>query len=91
MALIGTITKPNYTENLETGKIYYQLSDVVNKIWDKVSFWKRSSDVYFNNGLSAQVALGSIDQITNSLTSNSSRLAATSYAVKQLQDQINLL
>lgn len=38
------------TENIITGKFYRILTDSVNMIWDRLSFWKKSSDVEFEDG-----------------------------------------
>lgn len=38
------------TENIVTGKFYRILTDVTNDVWDRLSFWKKASDVEFEDG-----------------------------------------
>ena len=40
----------NMTENIVTGKFYRILTDVTNDVWDRLSFWKKASDVEFEDG-----------------------------------------
>ncbi len=41
-------------ERIITGKKYRLLSDITNKIWDRISFWTAASDVEFSNGKNAE-------------------------------------
>ena len=41
------------TENIVSKK-YRILTDAVNKVYDRISFWTKSSDVYNNNGKNLQ-------------------------------------
>lgn len=79
------------TENIVSGKKYRILTDAINKVYDRISFWCKASDVEFNSGSNAQTTLGSITGISDSLTSTSSNVAASAYAVKQLNDKITKL
>lgn len=38
------------TENQVVGKLYRILTDKTNNIWDRISFWKKASDVEFDDG-----------------------------------------
>ena len=38
------------TENIVLGKFYRVLTNVSSDIWDRLSFWKKASDVELNNG-----------------------------------------
>ena len=38
------------TENTVLGKFYRILTDVTNDVWDRISYWKKASDVEFNDG-----------------------------------------
>lgn len=38
------------TENNVLGRFYRILTDVTNDVWDRLSYWKKASDVEFNNG-----------------------------------------
>lgn len=42
------------TENLVTGKKYRILTDAVNDVWDRISFWAKASDVYFDDNTTAE-------------------------------------
>lgn len=79
------------TENIVTGKKYRILKDATNKIWDVMSFWGKAKDVEFDDGKNAETKLGNIQGITSSLASDSSSIAASANAVKQLNDKITKL
>jgi hypothetical protein len=79
------------TENIVTGKKFRILTDATNKIYDRISFWTKASDVEFNDGGTAESKLGSISGVTDSLTSTSSSIAASAAAVKGLNDKITEL
>ena len=79
------------TENIVSGKKYRILTDAVNKVYDRISFWCKASDVEFNSGSNAQTTLGSITGISDSLTSTSSNVAASAASVKALNDKITEL
>ena len=42
------------TENLVSGKKYRILTDAVNDVWDRISFWTKASDVYYNDNTTAE-------------------------------------
>ena len=79
------------TENIVTGKHYRILTDLTNSVWSRISFWKKASDVELNYGSNLQTTCGSITGITDSLTSTSSTVCASSKAVKQLNDKLTAL
>ena len=78
------------TENIVSKK-FRILSDATNKVWNRISFWCKASDVEFNNGNKEQTTLGSITGISDSLTSTSSNVAASAASVKALNDKITEL
>ena len=81
------------SETIVTGKKYRILTDVAQKVWQRVSFWTKSSDVEFNDGKTAETKVGAISGITDSLVSNSSNIAASAKAVSELNgnlDNINV-
>lgn len=53
-------------ENVVTGRKYRHCTDVQAKLWERISFWKKASDVEFDDGRSAQIKIGSIKGITTS-------------------------
>jgi hypothetical protein len=79
------------TENIVTGKAYRVMMDLQNGIWNKISFWKKASDVYDNNNKPLQTTIGAIAGITDSLTSTSSNVVASAKAIKELNDKITEL
>ena len=79
------------SEQIVTGKKYRILTDVAQKIWQRVSFWTKSSDVEFNDGKTAETKVGAIDGITDSLVSTSSNIAASAKAVSELNGNIDKL
>ena len=78
------------SEQIVTGKKYRILTDVAQKVWQRVSFWTKSSDVEFDDGKTAQNKVGAINGITDSLVSNSSNIAASAKAVSELNGNINV-
>ena len=78
------------SEQIVTGKKYRILTDVAQKVWQRVSFWTKSSDVEFNDGKTAETKVGAISGITDSLVSTSSNIAASAKAVSQLNGNIKV-
>lgn len=78
-------------ENIVTGRKFRKLIDETNKLWQRISIWTKASDVEFNDGKTAQNKVGSINGVTDSLTSTSSNIAASAKAVKTLNDKITQL
>ena len=48
------------TINTVTGKKYRILKDAVNKVWDTISFWTASTDVSFEDGMTAEQKIGDV-------------------------------
>ena len=67
------------------------MTDLANSVWSRCSFWKKASDVETNSGNNLETTCGSITGITDSLTSTSSTVCASSNAVKQLNDKLTAL
>jgi hypothetical protein len=78
------------TENI-VSKPYKVLTDATNKIWGKISYWKKASDVYNDNGKSLEEIFGGITGVTSSLSTASNTLIANAYAIKQLNDKLEAL
>lgn len=53
-------------ENVVTGRKYRHCTDVQAKLWERISFWKKASDIEFDDGRSAQTKVGAIKGITTS-------------------------
>lgn len=75
-------------ETISTGNKYRRLKDATNKVWQRLSFWTKASDVEFDNGTTAQASLGNITGITDSVNSNSSTVAASANAVYTLNSNL---
>ena len=78
-------------EQIATGRKFRKLADETTKLWQRMSFWKKASDIEFNDGKSAENKVGAINGITDSLTSTSSNIVASAAAVKALNDKITAL
>ena len=75
-------------ETIVTGRKFRKCIDAVNKTWQRISFWTKSSDVEFEDGKNAETKLGAIDGITDSLVDTSSRMAASAKAVSTLNNNL---
>lgn len=78
-------------EQIVTGRKFRKLVDEATKLWQRISFWTKASDVEFNDGKTAEEKLGKINGITNSLNSNSSNIVLSAAAGNNLQSQITQL
>ena len=78
-------------ETIVTGRKFRKLADETTKLWQRMSFWKKASDIEFNDGKNAENKVGAINGITDSLTSTSSNIVASAAAVKALNDKITAL
>lgn len=75
-------------ETISTGNKYRRLKDASTKLWQRLSFWTKASDVEFDNGATAETSLGNIQGITDSVNSNASNIAASAAAVNTLNSNI---
>lgn len=78
-------------EQIVTGRKFRKLVDEATKLWQRISFWTKASDVEFNDGKDAETKLGAIDGITDSLVSTSSNIALSAAAGNNLQNQVTQL
>lgn len=63
-------------EVIITGRKYRRLIDVATKLWERISFWTKASDVEFDDGKNAQLKVGAIKGITTSTS-----VTETGYAI----------
>ena len=75
-------------EQIVTGRKFRKLVNEATKLWQRISFWTKASDVEFDDGQTAEEKLGSINGITDSLTSKSSNTALSAAAGNNLQNQV---
>ena len=71
-------------EQIVTGRKFRKLIDEANKIWQRISFWTKSSDVEFEDGKNAETKLGAINGITSDLSCEESTIAASAAALNQV-------
>ncbi|MBD5463241.1 MAG: hypothetical protein HDR24_09335 [Lachnospiraceae bacterium] len=77
-----------FNEQIVTGRKFRKLVDETTKLWQRISFWTKASDVEFDNGMTAEMKMGAIDGITDSLASTSSRIAASAKSVATLNSHL---
>lgn len=73
---------------IQTGKAYRILADSSKQIWNKISFWRKASDVYNEGNENLQKTVGVITGITDSLISTSDTVCASAKAIKDLNDKL---
>lgn len=78
-------------EQIATGRAHRVLIDKASKLWQKISFWTKSSDVEFNDGNTAETKVGAINGITSSLNSTSSNMALSASAGKAINDSLKII
>ncbi|MCM1186612.1 MAG: hypothetical protein NC251_04225 [Lachnoclostridium sp.] len=78
-------------EQVATGRVHRVLIDKAAKLWQRISFWTKASDVEFDDGNSLQQKLGSINGITDNLATARSDISLSAKAGKMLQDQLDRL
>lgn len=76
------------TERIVTGKKYRILSDVKNRIWDRISFWHKAEDCEFNDGKNAETKVGAINGITSDINGTSANIAASIKVVNSLNNSL---
>lgn len=72
------------SEQIVTGKKYRILTDVAQKIWQRVSFWTKASDVEFNDGNDAESKIGAFKGITTSTNVETTGFAADATVTTEL-------
>ena len=75
-------------EEIVTGRKFRKLIDEATKLWQRISFWTKASDVEFDDGSTAETKMGAINGITDSLASTSSNIAASAKALNQLNNKL---
>ena len=75
-------------EQIITGRKFRKCIDVANKVWLRISFWTKASDVEFDDGKTLQEKLGTINGITDSLNSTDVKSVLSAAAGKILNDRI---
>lgn len=90
MAMKGEFLFMAVNEQIVTGRKFRKLVDEATKLWQRISFWTKASDVEFNDGSTAETKMGAINGITDSLASTSSNVAASAKALNQLNNKLTV-
>ncbi len=75
-------------ETIVTGRKWRRCIDVANKLWQRISYWTKASDVEFDDGQTAETKMGAISGITSDLNGESENVAASIKAVNQLNNNL---
>lgn len=75
-------------ETIVTGRAHRILVDAAAKLWQRMSFWTKGTDVEFEDEKTAETKVGAIDGITDSVASTSSRIAASAKSVSQISNRL---
>ena len=51
-------------EQIITGRKFRKLIDETTRLWQRISFWSKASDVEFNDGHTAEEKLGSLNFVS---------------------------
>lgn len=78
-------------EQVVTGRAHRVLIDKASKLWQKISFWTKASDVEFSDGNTAETKVGAITGITSSLNSTSDNMALSASAGKAINDSLKII
>lgn len=71
-------------EQIVTGRKFRKCIDVVNKAWQRISFWTKACDVEFDDGMTAETKVGAMKGITAELNTTEEGHAADMTALAKL-------
>ena len=71
-----------------TGRKFRKLVDETAKLWQRISFWTKASDVEFEDGKNAETKLGMINGITSDINGDSDNIAASIKVVNELNNKL---
>lgn len=77
------------TEVIVKKKAYRILTDVKNRVWNKIAFWTTADSVDANDGKNLQTKVGAIDGITSDINGESERIAASIKCVNRLKKSVS--
>ena len=78
-------------EQIVTGRKFRKLIDEATKLWQRISFWTKSSDVEFDDGENAETKLGAIKGITTDTNVTIPGYAADMTVVNELYGNLDEL
>lgn len=76
-------------EIVVTGRIFRRLIDKSAKLWQRISWWTKASDVEFDDGKTAEQKVGNINGITSSFQVNSPDISASSFLTSKIKSDLN--
>ncbi len=76
-------------EIIVTGRVKRRLIDKAAKLWQKISYWTKASDVEFDDGKTAEEKVGDINGITSDFTVGQDDIAASSFITKKIKTDLN--
>lgn len=65
-------------EVIVTGRVKRRLIDKTAKLWQRISYWTKASDVEFDDGKTAEQKIGNINGITSDFSLNDENMCASS-------------
>lgn len=75
-------------EQIVTGRKFRKLLDEATKLWQRISFWTKATDVEFDDGQTAESKMGAIKGITTDLNVTETGYAADATMLTQLYSEI---
>lgn len=60
----GDCEMSNINEEIVTGRKFRKLIDEATKLWQRISFWTKASDVEFNDGKTAEEKIGTLNFVS---------------------------
>ncbi len=76
-------------EKIVTGRKFRRLIDKEAKLWQRMSWWTKASDVEFDDGKTAEQKLGNINGITSDFSVNDENIAASSNLTNRSYTRFN--
>lgn len=76
-------------EQIVTGRKFRKLLDEATKLWQRISFWTKATDVEFDDGQTAESKMGAIKGITTDLNVTETGYAADATMLTQLYSEID--
>ena len=76
-------------EQIIIGRKYRRLIDKAAKLWQRISWWTKASDVEFDDGKTAEQKLGNINGITSDFSVNDESIAASSNLTNRAYTRFN--
>ena len=77
-------------EQIVTGRKFRKLLDEATKLWQRISFWTKATDVEFDDGQTAESKMGAIKGITTDLNVTETGYAADATMLTQLYSDITI-